>query len=187
MGHLVISGTGRAGTTFLVQWLAASGLDIGTFGDGDYFADARAGLERRLLPDVDLPHVVKDPWLWTYLHRVDLAATPVDVLVVPVRDLHDAAMSRVARERAALPGWDASVHGFTPGGVIYSLDAADQERLLAVGFHHLLAWAVANDLPTVLLSYPRLVRDADYATDRLRPWLPDTDRARHAHRLVAAP
>ena len=194
-GHIVISGTGRAGTSFLVAWLAACGLDVGEFPDGGWYAEADAGLERTVLPpapdDPPLPRVVKDPWLPSYLDRVDLALTPVDVLIVPVRRLADAAASRIRLEKADIhrrvPGWptESGVFGRVPGGVLYSYAEADVERLLAVAFHGLLRWAVENDVPTVLLDYPRLLDDPVYLCDRLAPWLPNLELAVQSHALLS--
>lgn len=181
MRHLVIAGTGRSGTSFLVEWLAASGLDVGEFDPDEYHPAARAGWERSLMAD-DLPFVVKDPWLFTYCHDVD--PDVIEALVLPLRRLSDAAASRVRVERDA--GATRDVWGWTNGGALLSLDITDQARLLAAGFYELLQWAVAADVPTVLLHYPRLVDDADYCIARFEQWLPDADRARAAHQWVAA-
>lgn len=180
MKHLVISGTGRAGTSFLVQWLGASGLDVGEFGPQDYHPEARAGYERNLLQP-DLPYVVKDPWLWTYCADVD--PDMVEVLVLPVRRLYDAAESRVRVERAA--GAKRSHWGWTNGGVLCSLDPFWQSRILAFGFYELVQWAVDNDIPIQTLAYPRLVQSAAYAVDRLADWLPNHNRALEAHRMLS--
>ncbi|MGK2948994.1 MAG: hypothetical protein ACSLFP_10495 [Acidimicrobiales bacterium] len=177
MSHLVIAGTGRAGTTHLVRWLGDQGCDIGAFGDGDWHEDAKAGLERRLTGD-GLPYVVKDPWLHTYLGDVD--PTLIDVLVVPVRDLAGAVESRLANERRAIqrayPGWSAETWGATPGGMIHRIDAQAQADVLASGFYELLQWAVAHDVTLVLLDFAR-IGDEEYLRDRLGWWLPTPDVA----------
>jgi hypothetical protein len=171
--HLVIAGTGRAGTSFLVRFLDACGLETAAEG-ADWNARARAGGESVLDPDADLPYVVKDPWLWTYCRSLDLDRLKIDSLLVPMRDLMDAAASRVLQERVALaetPWVDRAVAGGAAGGVVYSLSIADQARILAVGFHELLHWAVSNDIPTVLLDFPRIVEDRDYLVSSLWPFL----------------
>ena len=183
MGHLVIAGTGRAGTSFLVEFLHACGLETAV-GRAPYYERARAGHETRLSEGAGLPRVVKDPWLFEYCDAVDPRAVPVDVLVVPMRELEDAARSRIGNEREALrragvPGWrELRSHAPTPGGVVTSLEVADQARVLAVGFHRLMRWAARHDIPVVLLDYPRLVADAGHVVDALWPWIePHADRA----------
>jgi hypothetical protein len=186
----VIAGTGRAGTSFLVQFLDACGLETG-LEESEWDERARAGGERVLDPDAELPYVVKDPWLWTYCRSVDLDRLTIDALLVPVRDLTSAAASRVLQERVTLaetPWVDRPVHGGATGGVIYSLSIADQARILAVGFHDLLHWAVSNDIPTVLLDFPRIVEDREYLVSSLWPFLDgrvDRDAALAAFDRVA--
>jgi hypothetical protein len=169
----VIAGTGRAGTSFLVQFLDACGLETAVE-ESEWDARARAGGESVLDAEAELPYVVKDPWLWTYCQSVDLDRLTIDALLVPMRDLTDAAASRVLQERVALaetPWPDRGVTGGATGGVIYSLSIADQARILAVGFHELLHWAVSNDIPTVLLDFPRTVEDREYLVTSLWPFL----------------
>ena len=121
-------------------------------------------------------YLIKDPWLFEYLDDIDLTLITIDALIVPVRGLTAAAMSRVRLERAALiegaprsAGW--SSFSQTPGGVVYSLRVSDQEKVLALGQARLLDWALTHHLPLFLLSYPRLVSDAEYVVDTLWPWL----------------
>jgi hypothetical protein len=169
----VIAGTGRAGTSFLVQFLDACGLETAV-DESAWDERARAGGESVLDPDADLPYVVKDPWLWTYCRNLDLDRLGIDALLVPMRDLTEAAASRVLQERVTLaetPWFDRDVTGGATGGVIYSLSVADQARILAVGFHELLHWAVSNDIPTVLLDFPRIVEDREYLVSALWPFL----------------
>ena len=68
--HLIISGTGRAGTTFLVQLLTELGLDTG-FKDAfsEFHANCNAGMEWNLRRE-DAPYVVKSPELCEYLDEV---------------------------------------------------------------------------------------------------------------------
>jgi len=61
--HIVITGTGRAGTTFLVQLLTHLGLDTGFDVDTiDLSPIARASLETDIR-DPNAPYIVKSPFL----------------------------------------------------------------------------------------------------------------------------
>lgn len=185
--HALIAGTGRSGTSFLVRFLAACGLDTG---DAPWSARAHAGHEHTVdIDDPSLPYVVKDPFLFRYCRQLDLDRLTVDALILPIRNLTEAAESRVLQERLALtarpflPHEEVETLAATPGGVVFSLNVVDQERLLAVGFHELLHWGLTNQLPLFLLDFPRLVEDRDYLVDSLAPWLKrhcDLDRARAA-------
>lgn len=202
--HLMIAGTGRAGTSFLVRYLHALGLDthIARHGDGQWDEAAQAGLEN--LPvgvaPGSLPYVVKSPWLTECIDQV-LAegAIALDAVVIPVRDLAEATGSRLVIERQAIqrgPAWGSGAgHGWgiwggAPGGVLYSLHPLDQARVLAMGFHHLVQRLVAADVPVVLLAFPRMAEDGDYLFARLRAVLPGhvtPEQARAAHAAVADP
>src|SRR5262245_45403961 len=105
--HLLITGTGRAGTTFLVQLLGRLGLDIGFADpDGEIAPHCNAGLEWNL-SDPNAPYVVKNPRLCDDLAGVLAAGgVAIDHVVIPIRDLHEAAESRrdVVRRVGAAPG-----------------------------------------------------------------------------------
>ena len=73
---VIITGTGRAGTTFLVRLLTELGLDTGYTRDNwqkDYFAHCNAGLEHEL-NDPKAPYIVKNPGLCETLERGESAA-----------------------------------------------------------------------------------------------------------------
>jgi hypothetical protein len=200
--HILIAGTGRAGTSFLVRYLTALGLDtaISRSGNTEWHEDAQAGFETLPIgvPPDRLPYVLKTPWSYEFieqlLDRDDLA---FDAAIIPIRDLMAVASSRVIVELRAMYGnapvmsefdrpWDA--WGQVPGGLHHSLEPVDQARLLAVGFHRLVHRLVEAGIPIVFLAFPRLVTDADYLFASLRGYLPrglTAEAAAAAHRAVS--
>lgn len=200
--HLLIAGTRRAGTSFLVRFLAEIGLDtqLARAGEIGWDEPARAGLEDLPLSTMrpDLPYVLKQPWSYQMIDEI--LGDPGIVLqaaIIPVRHLADVAASRTVVELRAMheaAPWMTGLRqtwrdwGTTPGGTIYSLDPVDQSRLLAVGFHDLIERLLRADVPIILLAFPRLVDDADYLHGKLRAVLPDgatPEAARAAHRRTA--
>jgi hypothetical protein len=185
--HLLIAGTGRTGTSFLVRFLAEAGLDthLGRPGKIEWDEAAQAGLEDLPLSTLgtELPFVLKQPWSYQMIE--DILADPVIELqaaIIPMRNLLDAASSRAVVELRAMhetAPWMTELRrswnhwGTTPGGIVYSLDPVDQSRLLAAGFHHLVEQLVQADVPIVLLAFPRFAEDADYLYTKLRPILPE--------------
>ncbi|ADU37441.1 hypothetical protein [Variovorax paradoxus] len=199
--HLLIAGTGRAGTTFLVQYLAECGLDtqLAHQQRPGYDEDANAGLEDLLVGNADAPYVVKSPWLYEFVER--LLADPgivVDAVVIPMRSIVEAATSRTVNELRARHGNTAlpddckqwETWASTQGGIVYSLNPIDQARLLALGFHELLHALVKRNIPVVLLDFPRFIEDPDYLYEALRPTLGcklDRKAALRAHVHTAVP
>jgi hypothetical protein len=160
---IVITGTGRAGTTFLVRLLTALGQPTGYTEENwrrDYFDFSSAGLERDPL-DPDAPYIVKNPELSATLP--DLLARGelvVDHALVPVRDLEQAALSRVHVGGQA---------GEIPGGLIGTSVPQQQATVLAERFHRLVHTLVEHDVPHTFLAFPRFVQDVDYAYAKLAP------------------
>jgi hypothetical protein len=203
--HLLISGTGRTGTSFLVRFLDALGLETqfsGGRGKVGWDEAANAGAEDLPLSTLDpnLPYVVKTPWASEFVDQLLLdPGISLDAVVLPMRDLGEAAASRTVVElrdmvekQAYLSAMRAPwMHrGSAPGGTVFSLHPLDQERILAVSFHRLLERLVAADVPIVLLSFPRLAEDAAYLHAKLAPVLPrpiSLREARAAHARVADP
>ena len=200
--HLLITGTGRAGTSFLVKYLAELGLETPVeHPDGASWDEAaHAGLEDLLLLEEPkhLPYVIKSPWLTEYIDQV-LARDDIviDGVIIPVRNLVEAATSRAVVEMqhryAGVPGmaqlersWES--WGLTAGGIVFSLNPIDQARLLAVGFHRLVRILTEADIPTIFVTFPRIIEDADYLFAKVQPLLPlgiSLEQAREAHGCVA--
>jgi hypothetical protein len=187
--HLLIAGTGRAGTSFLVRYLTELGLDTNLKRSGEdsgWDENANAGLEDAPFAGLnfDFPYVIKSAWMYQCID--ELLATDrfvLDAVIIPVRDLAEAAASRSVVERRAvhqtapwMSGLDASWEEWAhvPGGAIFSMNPIDQGRLLAVGFHHLVQRLVEADIPIIFLAFPRLTKDPDYLFDKLRPVVPAT-------------
>ncbi len=159
---VVITGTGRAGTTLLVALLTDLGLDT-SFEPGVEINDShRAGLERTLRPDS--PRIVKWPNLGTRIREVlDDGSVRIEHVIVPVRDLDAAAASRI---RAADYGRTTDAQGGMWGTKQYWR----QRRALAELLGELLVIIAEYDLPHTLLAFPRFAEDWKYTYERLG-WL----------------
>lgn len=200
--HLLIAGTGRAGTSFLVRFLTELGLEthISRSGENPWDDAAQAGLED--LPVVagleNLPYIFKTPWAYQFIEQMLAdSAIDFDAVIIPMRDLVEAAASRSIVQLQAIHGrapWMAQMDdtwedwGDTAGGAVFSLDPVDQSRLLAVGFHRLVNRLVQAEVPVIFVAFPRLVTDTDYLIGKLRPVIPASvtlEQARQSHRRVA--
>jgi hypothetical protein len=182
--HLLIAGTGRAGTSVLVRILTACGFDTELSRNAGAFWDdtASAGLETIPLLPGEHPYVVKSPWSFQFVRQLlNDPTVRLDHVLVPVRSLGEATASRIVldvqqlyRNQPALldleEDWTANTS--TPGGVIYSLEPLDVARFLAHSFHLLIEVLVERDIPVHLLAFPRFCTDLDYLLRVLAPVLP---------------
>lgn len=203
--HLLIAGTGRAGTSFLVKYLSELGLDthLSRHGAQAYWDEqAHAGLEDMPLvgDDRSLPYVVKSPYAYQFIDAL-LARDDIqlDGVIIPIRDLIEAASSRslteiqhLQRSVPWLPQLDKTWEqwALTPGGVVYSLNVLDQARLLALGFHHLVQRLTRAGIRISFVHFPEMIGDADYLFRQLQCFLPHTvsiETARTAHARIANP
>jgi len=158
---VIITGTGRAGTTFLVRLLTVLGLETGITPQNwhqKFYPGSNAGLEHNLL-DPETPYIVKNPALCETLPAaLATGRFVIDHVYVPIRELDDAAASRLR-----LGGENGSV----PGGLWGTADPARQRAILAESFHRLVHVLVLHKLPHTFLLFPRLVADPAYTHERL--------------------
>lgn len=173
LGHLLISGTGRAGTTLLVEYFTRLGFDT-RFTEGDLARKkhelANAGLETPM-DYRPFPLVAKSPFYTTSLRRGVEAGLKVQCLIVPIRDLFSAAESRRRVSGAAdSVGLDPES---VPGGLTFGAHAKPnmQERRLAMQFFKLVHAAVELRIPIFFLHFPRFVVEPEEVFDSLEPVL----------------
>jgi hypothetical protein len=165
-----------------------------------WYEQANAGLEDMPLGSMaaNLPYVVKTPWVSEFVN--DLLANQaihIDAVIIPIRDLAEAATSRVVQELRALhhdQPWQgecshtSETWGVTAGGVVFSLNPVDQGRLLAVWLYQLIQRLEHAEIPTVFLDFPRFAEDPAYLFRKLRPFLPGdatVEQARAVHAQTA--
>lgn len=163
--HVIISGTGRTGTTFLMQLLTALRLDTG-FGDlhSAIAANCNAGMERDIR-EPDAPYIVKSPWLCDCLDDIlEEGDIVIDHALIPMRDLYSAAESRRRVTETSDP---AEFDGIIPGGLWHTDDPQAQEDILAHQLYELIHTLAKHDVPTTLLYFPRLIHDPAYLYRKL--------------------
>lgn len=179
--HVVITGTGRCGTTFLVQLLTKLGQDTGfSISDLEHKTrEGNAGLERDIRRE-ECPFIVKSPWFCDYagevLARDDIA---IEHVFVPIRDLHAAAESRrqvTSSNLSDLSLLKRAKQAFRPklfaGGLWHTRDPAKQEEVLLGQIYKLMLAMSDTMIPLTLMHYPRIVKDSRYLFEKLGPILP---------------
>lgn len=181
--HVVITGTGRSGTTFLVELLTHLGLDTGFTPenlDSRKYEIARAGLEHDIRWE-NSPYIVKKPRFNEYaqevLNRGDII---IEHVFVPMRDLYSAAESRRFVEKSTLSQLSfvermavARSGEPLPGGLwrTTSVEPGEQEKVLLEQVYDLLYTLSDTSIPLTLMRFPRIVHDCRYVFGKLQPIL----------------
>lgn len=159
-GKIVIAGTGRAGTTLLVQVLTDLGLDTGFERSAPIDPKVNAGLERSPVGPT-APWIVKSPQLSRTLGQLlDDGVVRVDHVIIPIRDLDVAAASRVRNTH-----YGSDLH--TWGGLLGTNRATRQQDALALMLADLLFAIVRHDIDHTLLLFPRFTADFAYTYEKL--------------------
>ena len=166
--HIVVTGTGRAGTTFLIQLMTNLGLDTGFDKDAVKSVlktKGRAGLEYDIRNE-KCPYIVKSPWFCDYaLEVIQNSEILVDHVFIPIRDLEAAAESR--RYVTSL--------GSSDGGLWHtnSMQSGDQEQILLLQLYKLTFALSDSHIPITFIRYPNLTKDSLYLFEKLKPILKD--------------
>ena len=167
--HVVISGTGRAGTTFLIQLLTHLGMDTGFHRESKINQHCNAGLELNIRSE-SAPYIVKDPRFCEYAD--DILKNPLIILdhvIIPIRDIPSAAASRIRvvedHPPSELKGSDID------GGLWGTNNPKEQEVILQEKLTSLLLALADSHTPVTIMNFPRLVNDARYTYHKLSPLL----------------
>ena len=173
---IAVAGPGRSGTSLLVKLFGGWGLEV-PGPESNWHDRANAGLESRLGKNSQF-EVDKDPWAYQYLDQIsEEQLAEYSVLIVPIRDLHNAASSRLIQERGSRPDsaeheyWKWDDWGSVPGGSVYPTTIFDQERTLAKGLWKLLEAGSRKGIPILILNFPRFAEDFDYLWNQVSQYL----------------
>ena len=174
MGHILITGPGRSGTTFLVQLLTRLGCDTGFIPYAQAFDPAiRAGCEfesieldgyssankARAYMDT-LPRVFKAPdWSWKLKGYLAKGFVDIEHVILPFRDFDISAKSRL----------DAGLDWMLHGASSQAEKLGEQAAVHAMVFGRTVEACYLYHIPLHIIRYPELVQSADYCYQRLDP------------------
>jgi hypothetical protein len=171
--HVIISGTGRAGTTVIVTLLTKLGLDTGFKPDEiehEIFPNCNAGLELDIRKP-DAPYIIKSPWICEYIEElIHHKEIVIDYAIIPVRDMREAALSRI------IVNLETTEEKYPNLPVIYgglwgTKNPDEQEDVLYKNLFRLLLHLSSANIPLIFIHYPKLTKDPSYLFEKLRPIL----------------
>jgi len=174
---IIITGTGRAGTSFLMVLLTRLGFDTGFEPFNEDFSDQiRAGCEYKMFvknknkqKDIfsKAPKILKHPEycfrLFDFLSNKSLGVKHV---IIPVRDLKQSAQSRIkANLFWEIPGINKKADGL-------------EGQLLAItwALGKLVATLIIYNIPHTFMHFPKLTQDKNYCFNKLKPVFPSLNK-----------
>lgn len=159
--NVIISGTGRCGTTFIMLIFTFLGLDTGFTENNfsnhiDY--DANAGLEK----DISFAYIVKSPAYIQCIGELVLETT-IDWMIIPIREYEDSALSRYKLG----PG--------VRGGLWEANNAVEQLQHYWRIMAKYLKKMVKYQIPTIFLDFDKMIVSQKYTYNKLKPVLKEID------------
>jgi len=164
---IIITGPGRAGTSFLVMLLTRIGFDTGFKPYQETFDEkVRAGCEKSLFLDGDFkedkkkiekaPRILKAPdYSFVLKNFCQSGIMKISHVIIPIRDFKESVKSRLNV------------------GLRWSLEddegAEEQERIIAEALGRAIEACVICKIPCTILVFPDLVKNCDYLYSQLNP------------------
>lgn len=169
MSKIVITGTGRCGTSFLMHFFTELGLNTGyNIDECEWHLErsgCNGGIEHTSESDkFEYSDIVKNP-VWMY--NPELLNFDIKSIIVPVRNLEDVAKSR-ANMGSGMYG------GFWNGAT----NIEEQMQVDAKAFYNFINYTIKQNLKVIFLDFPRIVNDSEYLFDKIgykigvctKPW-----------------
>lgn len=152
---LLITGTGRAGTTFMMRLFTLLGFRTGYNPDMLHtFIDmkCKAGMEcdRNSYNSVD---IVKSPWLYNDIPNINNMVNNLEVLV-PIRDLNKAAESRCRNGRGN-------------GGLWFANNLQEQVEFYNKVLQTIEKDCAALNIKVIYIEFDKFTTDVEYCYDNL--------------------
>jgi hypothetical protein len=157
---IIITGTGRAGTTFLVHLLTLCGVDTGFKKENaDIFIDNKSfgGLESSSHD----PYVLKSPHFCDKIEDLN-SKYFIDYVIIPIRSLEKAASSRIRV-------------GNSNGGYWEATSQVGQEIVLLENFYKAIHSCAKLNIDVILIDFDVIMSEKDVLFVTLRKPFPKLD------------
>jgi hypothetical protein len=157
MGKILITGTGRSGSSFLVHLLSGLGMDTGyseEYCENELKNECRGGCEW----NINAPYkILKNPEFAVDIYTI-LKEHEIDHVIIPIRDLMKTAESRAKNNNN---------HGRYGGFWLGATHTEDQANAHAKLIYHLIDILTENNMPFTTISFPKMIHDGKYLRSKL--------------------
>lgn len=169
MSKIVITGTGRCGTSFLMHFFTELGLNTGYTLDECEQHLAQSGCDGGIEHSIgtekfESSDIVKNPQ-WFY--NPAMLNFDIDCIIVPIRELKNVALSRKA------------IGSGKYGGFWQNASTLDEQmRIDANAMYRFIKYVTRKDINLIFLDFPRIINDSEYLFDKIgykigvctKPW-----------------
>lgn len=156
MEKILITGTGRCGTTFLIKLFSFLGFNTGYNRDNykNYISEnCNSGMERRYNENY---YIVKNP---IFMHNINYivqdSSVKIKYVIIPIRDLKHSAMSRVK-------------NGNNNGGFVNAINETTQLQYYKDILTNYLYCMTKYELNTIFIDFDKMVKYPHYLFDKLK-------------------
>jgi hypothetical protein len=157
MEKILISGTGRCGTTFLIKLFTFCNLDTGFTRDNyaaSVFENCNSGME---LPITSQHYILKNR---AFISDIKDIANTINIkhMIIPIRNFEESAKSRVK-------------NGYACGGLWGSNDLESQINFYNKIMANYVFYMVKYSINTIFIDFDRMITDSEYLYELLKPIL----------------
>lgn len=157
--HIIVTGTGRAGTTVLMQLLTELDLDTGYKNkEYDIYENCNGGMSWDFNP-INAPYIIKIVRIERELENI-ISGLKIDHAIIPIRDVYQAAESR--RNVQWRSSENSSLNIIVPGGLFDTVQPWRQEFVLESLMYQLGLLLARYEIPATFIEFPKFIHDPAY-------------------------
>jgi hypothetical protein len=156
MEKILITGTGRCGTTFLIKLFTFLNYDTGCYKHNyqeHIFVNCNSGMEHDITAS---PYIIKNP---CFLRDIDEIVTnpriKIKLVIIPLRDFTQSAKSRVSHGSGAGGLWDAS-------------NLEEQINFYEKIMSNYRTVMTTHRINTIFLDFDQMITDKQYLFEKLK-------------------
>jgi hypothetical protein len=156
MEKILITGTGRCGTTFLIKLFSFLGFDTG-FDRTNYknfiSANCNSGMERLYNEKF---YILKNPNFLVNINSIlQDKSVKIKSVIIPMREIKKSAVSRVNHKNNA-------------GGLLGAVDEKSQIRFFNHMISNYIYFMTKYDINTIFIDFEKMVNDKSYLFDKIK-------------------
>lgn len=158
MGKILITGTGRSGTSFLVHLLSALGMDTG-YTEDECFHICNNACQGGAEWTIEKPYkILKNPEFMVKIEDI-VQNYDIDHVIIPIRNLEDTAKSREN---------NSENHGGFGGYCFNAHNLEEQETNNARLFYEMIEILTRYDVPFTTIAFPHMIEYRMYLYRKLK-------------------